>query len=1499
MEQYFRTRASVDDEPDLAHNRRANDARLKSRFEHIFAKYGKDFEEVGDEIDLETGEIVVNNGHLESMRHEVDPGKTVSSQVLQVLEGSAHTRRNASTPTVGFVNESSTDESGDEEGASAAGTSGYSSSNDNIHEGDNRRLRAAAGAPVQRLSVSNEARDDSRPRMEQGNVALREENAGNTDNAPRIDRTSHPTSRGRSTGAAPMDLSFLQDSMEAVLTRPGQHESIDPNVIQALGQSIASQLARFMSNPSKKRKSESLSRRRTHDSRWEYPGLPGDRTARTPSPPPPASSSAALFARSPNDEDSIWAAERPRRPKRQRTSLGTTGAADPGTGDDERDDEPLTNHSHASARRSDNNGDNETTNRKICSHCGDTESRQWRNGPDGRLCNACGTYFFRYGRPRPFDASRCASKPGPSQTSPGVSRMHRASVGSIDEYSIPLTSTPGTNGYAANTARRMTGDARYARFTAREEDAIIKLRAVDQRDWESIGQLVSNRTASSVQCHYRKLRRKSDFEDRLRVLAQATSNTPALSERIHTDTPTSNQVGRAAPSQNSSAKSASRSISVLQKEPSPTTDVDTPNGPTRPNGNEGLGSRPRFSESEKQLLIRLREGNMEWTQIATYLPGRTLNSLKAMDRRLTLAQESPGSDAMLSDEFVQADQPPVTTEEDELIIMMRDQQGMSFAEMTAYFAGRAEADLVLRYEHLKTTEPVSTHGEPASVNMASNTLGAGPALRQYMQRKLDSALEGGESRNMMPPPPRPSPQCTSIDAYVKDADQRTAPVAHKYNSPVPQTPSFPNPPLSHPPRRLEVGPSAWAATQPTSKGPLPFKPARRSLIPLVPRAPLYTISDPFVSDPNSVGVNQTSLSENVSSNTRHRPSRHAKDRARASLKDLYEAFPTSTESSSQNHEELVVSTVAATQEYSAKDTHDIPAEGGNELVSPAVRAQAHTSHLAPESKHGVPYSEEESKLVKRLKEQGLSYSKIAAQVPGRTPISIQNHYYYTYTSTVKNSKAQSSPAAAKRTSFSPPLLRKALDNSTRRSSMGPDAIPRVIDTALKYLHENDSRTIGTSTDGLPKQTEVRDFAYTTMQDDEPLGSLEAGVTSDDDSEYQGRRLDVLARFQAFDDRMGSETTGACKVITSGRVDDHVLPSAPPEVVSSGLEPDHGLTRPRRKGSSLCVYIDNAARCEDDPHKLRITSLDQSAVHGELVTSQALEPSAAIAPVELGISQDRPNSRGVLPPPAKTRRIDDESLSNLPGEGTVLTPEKDQPDAAAQEVNKSQQVNLSPQSGTRRKQSLGRPKRASTLEVADSDSDTAHNPSSQEKSDDHGIDEERATEARAVSAKRGRGRPRRSISTTDGVEVSKSGICSNEPHAPVTVAEVINISSDPSIKPEATSESNSTTTTAQPTKLSNKPQQQSTPRSKISRYSDSALFQRPSAALATPARSGSSNPHFLSRSGTSSMSRTRLESLSRTGTRGSPVTRDSSGTRRFILATAAGEDGEDEEIDELS
>ncbi|KAK3397830.1 hypothetical protein B0T20DRAFT_413452 [Sordaria brevicollis] len=42
--------------------------KLKSAFENIFEKYGRDFDGIGDEIDLRTGQIVVDNGHIKSLK---------------------------------------------------------------------------------------------------------------------------------------------------------------------------------------------------------------------------------------------------------------------------------------------------------------------------------------------------------------------------------------------------------------------------------------------------------------------------------------------------------------------------------------------------------------------------------------------------------------------------------------------------------------------------------------------------------------------------------------------------------------------------------------------------------------------------------------------------------------------------------------------------------------------------------------------------------------------------------------------------------------------------------------------------------------------------------------------------------------------------------------------------------------------------------------------------------------------------------------------------------------------------------------------------------------------------------------------------------------------------------------------------------------------------------------------------------------------------------------
>jgi hypothetical protein len=75
-------------DPDYRLNlRRAYaDHKFQATMAHIFQKYGRDFEGIGDEIDMVTGEIVVNNGHLDRMRNEGDVGVEVDQDRDQEQE---------------------------------------------------------------------------------------------------------------------------------------------------------------------------------------------------------------------------------------------------------------------------------------------------------------------------------------------------------------------------------------------------------------------------------------------------------------------------------------------------------------------------------------------------------------------------------------------------------------------------------------------------------------------------------------------------------------------------------------------------------------------------------------------------------------------------------------------------------------------------------------------------------------------------------------------------------------------------------------------------------------------------------------------------------------------------------------------------------------------------------------------------------------------------------------------------------------------------------------------------------------------------------------------------------------------------------------------------------------------------------------------------------------------------------------------------------------------
>ena len=87
---------------DLRRKRAQNDQRLKSIFESIFEKYERDFDGIGDEINLETGNIEVDNGHIFGMRHEKDPGNADEDSTSISAAGDDSSADERSDDTEGF-----------------------------------------------------------------------------------------------------------------------------------------------------------------------------------------------------------------------------------------------------------------------------------------------------------------------------------------------------------------------------------------------------------------------------------------------------------------------------------------------------------------------------------------------------------------------------------------------------------------------------------------------------------------------------------------------------------------------------------------------------------------------------------------------------------------------------------------------------------------------------------------------------------------------------------------------------------------------------------------------------------------------------------------------------------------------------------------------------------------------------------------------------------------------------------------------------------------------------------------------------------------------------------------------------------------------------------------------------------------------------------------------------------------------------------------------------
>ncbi|KAI7483139.1 hypothetical protein KC351_g5324 [Hortaea werneckii] len=462
---------------ELERKRKSNDAILKSRFEDIFEKYERDFSGVGDEIDLETGEIVVDNGHLEGMEHEGDPGESASGQFVRAFQ-----------------------EDLEQEGDSSEGSSEDSESEaGNVNDVDDPRRRGesfGAGREQSAESVDRQSTSASDPTMDPFLRQLTDAAHvfGKTDDISQGQASINQVSREGSANASDdsgsqtsasfnvMELPAVKERMAAFKSKSNGGREVDPEAIQALGMSIANQIAQFMgaNGKSKKRKRE----KKREDPAWAFPELPLDNRSRTAVSPPPARPylarlSSAISPQQPKKrskrtepKSSLWAPvthPKPRKIPKKKNKAKADGQLD---ADTEQAEVP-----EVAAPGTDTG-----SNLRQCYNCEIRVTTTWRKGPDGDFCNACGMYYYRYGLMRPFRPNT------PESESENDAR--------------------DASQYSANTSRRISSSfsaPRPIRFTVEEDALIIKLKEIDHKSWEKVSSHLEGRSTYAVQCRYSKM----------------------------------------------------------------------------------------------------------------------------------------------------------------------------------------------------------------------------------------------------------------------------------------------------------------------------------------------------------------------------------------------------------------------------------------------------------------------------------------------------------------------------------------------------------------------------------------------------------------------------------------------------------------------------------------------------------------------------------------------------------------------------------------------------------------------------------------------------------------------------------------------------------------------------------------------------------------------------------------------------------------------------------